>query len=134
MALHEFAADHPEMMLELLRSETEIPHSLRATLMARMDPQFPNQVVAVDEYLRDPARTNEEATVFLKAFPLRSATTGPRLYGQSPAPYGMDQIAAGDRAALKLVDGWLADPTLEANRPELLALQKRLGEWVEQTK
>ena len=134
MALHEFAAEHPKTLLEPLRSEIEIPPSLRATLMARMDPQFPDQVVAVDEYLRDPAITNDEAAVFLKAFPLRSATTGPRLYGRSPAPYDMDQIAAGDRAAIKLVDGWLVDPTLQTIRPELLALQKRLGEWVEQTK
>lgn len=134
MALHEFAADHPREMLDSLRAETGAPPLLRATLMARLDPQFPDQAAAADQYLRDPARTNEEAVVFLQAFPLRSATTGARLYGLPPAPYQRDQIAAGDRAALNLVDGWLADPALESMRPELSTLQKRLDQWVEPEK
>ena len=131
MALHEFAADHPKEMSDSLLADTQTSPSLRATLMARLDPQFPDQAAAVDQYLRDPARTNEEATVFLKAFPLRSATTGARLYGLTPAPYQRDQITAGDRAALDLVKGWLADPALETLRPELTTLQKRLDQWVE---
>jgi hypothetical protein len=102
--------------------------------MARLDPQFPDQAAAVDQYLRDPARTDEEAAVFLKAFPLRSATTGTRLYGLPPAPYQRDQIAAGDRAALFLVERWLVDPEFESIRPELTTLQKRLDQWVEQAK
>ncbi|MES2661258.1 MAG: hypothetical protein V4689_21745 [Verrucomicrobiota bacterium] len=134
MALHEFAADHPAEMLESLRLEAAVDPLVRANLMARLDPQNPEQLAALDEYLRDPARTAEDASVFLKSFPLRSATTGHRLYSDSPAPYQMDRIAAGDRAALALVDGWAADPALEAMRADLLALRKRLGEWVEQAK
>lgn len=134
MALHEFAAEHPKEMSDSLLAHSDIPPLLRATLMARLDPQFADQAAALDHYLHDPTRTTEEAAAFLKAFPLRSATTGARLYGLSPAPYQVDQIAAGDRAALTLANGWIADPTLEALRPELESLQKRLAQWVEQTK
>lgn len=134
MALHEFAAEHPKEMSDSLLAHSDTPPLLRATLMARLDPQFADQAAAVDHYLHDPNRTTEEATAFLKAFPLRSATTGARLYGISPEPYQMDRIAAGDRAALNLANGWIADPALEGLRPELESLRKRLAQWVEQTK
>ena len=102
--------------------------------MARADPEDPAQVSTVDAYLRDPALTNEEAVLFLKTFPLRSATTGYRLYGKTPAPYSFDRIAAGDRKAAELVNSWAADPALAKYRPELQSLQQRLAKWVEQAK
>ncbi len=134
MALHEFAADHPAAMLESLRMNIPSDPALRANLMARLDPANADQLGALDSYLRDPQRGPEEAAIFLKSFPLRSATTGHRLYASSPAPYQIEGIAAGDRAALNLVKIWAADPALEILRPELLDLEKRLTQWVEQTK
>ncbi len=134
MALHEFAADHPAAMLGSLLVENPTDPALRANLMARLDPADANQLGALDQYLRDPERSTEEAGIFLKSFPLRSATTGHRLYASSPAPYQLEQIAAGDRAALGIVDSWVADPSLENIRPNLLALQQRLANWIEQAK
>jgi len=134
MALHEFAADHPAEILQALQSESAVDPATRANLMARLDPAVPEQLAAIDQYLRDPLRTGEDASVFLKSFPLRSATTGNRLYSPAPAPYQMEQITAGDQAALSLVDKWVSDPALETMRPDLLALRQRLGEWVEQGK
>lgn len=134
MALHEFAAEHPAEILESMKSAPQVDSALRADLMARLDPAEADQTEALDEYLRDPQVPASEAAVFLKSFPLRSATTGHRLYGRQPAPYQMERIAAGDQAALALVDGWMENPALEALRPELLALRKRLGEWVAQAR
>ncbi|MES2476478.1 MAG: hypothetical protein V4640_11915 [Verrucomicrobiota bacterium] len=134
MALHEFAADHPAEMLQALEEDPAVAPVVRANLMARLDPAEPAQLTAIDRYLRDPQLDTEDASVFLKSFPLRSATTGNRLYSPAPSPYEMERIAAGDSAALSLVTGWAADPALESLRPELLALQTRLAEWVEQAK
>jgi hypothetical protein len=106
MALHEFAADHPREMMVALNSTSEVDPLVRANLMARLDPADPDQMAALERYVRDPARGKDDAAVFLKSFPLRSATTGNRLYARSPAPYDMDQIATGDRPALGLVNGW----------------------------
>lgn len=134
MAMNEFAAEHPKEALEALGNAAHLDPPTRASLMARADPEDPAQVSTVDAYLRDPALTNEEAALFLKTFPLRSATTGYRLYGKTPAPYSFDRIAAGDRKAAELVNAWAADPALAKYRPELQSLQQRLAKWVEQAK
>lgn len=134
MALDEFASQHPAAMIEILGSEPLVNGKTLASLMARADPVDPEQLAAVDAYLRNPDRSAEEAAVFIKSFPLRSATTGHRLYGRTPAPYGFEQIKAGDRAASEQVAAWVADPALEKYRPDLLTLQQRLSKWIEQAK
>ena len=134
MAMDEFAAEHPAQMLEILADEQDLGGLVRANLMARADPTDPKQLAAVDAYLRSPARLPEEATAFLQSFPLRSATTGYRLYGKTPAPYNHDQIVAGDRAALERVNQWVNDPALEMYRADLLPLQQRLATWTEQSR
>lgn len=134
MAMNEFAAEHPGEAIEVLGNAVHLDPPTRASLMARADPEDPAQVSAVDAYLRDPALTNEEAALFLKIFPLRSATTGYRLYGKTPSPYSFDRIAAGDRKAAEIVNAWAADPALQRYRPELRSLQERLSTWVEQAK
>lgn len=132
MAMDEFAAEHPQAMMEVLDPESSVTGKSRARLMARADPADAGQLAVVDAYLRSPDRTDEEAAVFLKLFPLRSATTGFRLYGTPPSPYSFEQIKAGDRAALDRVDAWAGDPVLGQYRPHLAALRQRLAEWVSQ--
>jgi hypothetical protein len=88
----------------------------------------------VDRYLHKPDLPLAEATAFLKSFPLRSATTGYRLYAPTPQPYHYEEIVAGDRAALERVNEWVADSALEKFRPELLVLQQRLATWVDQAR
>lgn len=134
MAMHEFAAEHPAAMLEILNTGSSGDGATHANLMARANPEEPAQLAAVDAYLRSPDRSPEEAAVFLKSFPLRSATTGYRLYGKTPAPYSHERIASGDRKAGELVNAWVADPALEKYRPDLLALQQRLATWIEQAR
>ncbi len=130
MALHEFAAERPAAVIEALKEST-LP---RADLMARADPQDPAQLAAVDAYLRDPSLPHEDAVSFLKTFPLRSATTGYRLYGKTPAPYTFERIAAGDRQAAALAETWAADPALAPYHAEINALKTRLSKWTEQAR
>lgn len=130
MALHEFAAERPAAVIEALAQD---PHP-RADLMARADPQDPAQLAAIDAYLRDPTLPQEDALTFLKTFPLRSATTGYRLYGKTPAPYTYERITAGDRQAAALADTWAADPALAPYHPQINALKSRLAQWAEQAK
>lgn len=134
MALHEFAADHPGAMLEVVASNTiPLAPDERASLMARAEVEDSRQMDLVDGYLRRKDVSAAEIEEFLRLFPLRSATTGYRLYGSQPTPYQADQIAAGDRAALGLADRWLGDPGLSAYHGEVQALKNRLATWVEQS-
>ena len=132
MAMDEFTAEHPEAMMEILNSDSPVSGTPRANIMARADPSNSTQSESVDAYLHGPDLLPEEAATFLKSFPLRSATTGYRLYGKTPSPYTHEQIKAGDLAARELVEKWIADPALEPLRPELLSLQTRLTKWVQQ--
>lgn len=133
-ALDEFSADHPAEGIELVQAGTPLEPAARAMLMARADPADAAQLTAVDQYLRDPSRQAGEINAFLESFPLRSATTGYRLYGKHPAPYTFETITAGDRAALQQVTRWMEDPALEAHRGELASLKERLEEWVNQAR
>ncbi|MEO5913977.1 MAG: hypothetical protein ABIS50_07065 [Luteolibacter sp.] len=134
MAMDEFAAEHPEAMMEVIDSDPTVTGISRASLMARANPAEPDQLVSVDAYLRRQDLSNEEAEAFLKSFPLRSATTGYRLYGATPSPYTYEEIKAGDLAASELVGNWSADPELEKYRPQILSLRQRLSKWIEQAK
>jgi hypothetical protein len=134
MALNEFAAEHPAEAMQAVGSLAEQDPVTRAAVMARADPADPAQMEAVENYLRKPGLTDEEATAFLRAFPLRSTTTGFRLYGDVPAPFNRERIIEGDRAALTMVERWAADPAFEKLHPQVQALQKRLATWIEDAK
>lgn len=134
MALDEFAAEHPAETLEALAADQELAEKSRAELMARADPRDPVQRDSVNAYLRKESLSAEEATAFLRAFPLRSASTGNRLYGELPSPYRLEDVATGDQAALHQVELWSVDPALRAYLPEIQALQGRLHGWVEQAR
>lgn len=132
LALDEFTAAHPQAMFEVLEEASFIEGLSRASLIARAHPDDPAQLAAVDRYLAMPGLTDDEAAAFLRAYPLRSATTGHRLYGKLPAPYDFEQIRAGDQAALQQAERWATDPALERFRPEIQALRQRLSEWIRQ--
>lgn len=131
MALHEFAAEHPEAFAQTLPVARNLDPAERASLMARLDPSSPGQAEALDLYLADPARDQAECLEFLKLFPLRSATTGHRLYSRTPAPYTAESVATSDRAALDLTRQWLARPELASHHDALRKLEARLADWVD---
>ncbi len=135
MSLHEFAAEYPDKMSARIEADPSLLASdpgLRAGLMARIDPVDSKQLGVLESYLSRGQVSLAEKRDFLRLFPLRSATTGFRLYAGTPAPYDLDQVKASDLAAASAVEAWLARADLHPLNPELLALQKRLDRWRKQ--
>jgi hypothetical protein len=135
MALHETAAARPDLLVDLLAADPNLLNAqpeLRASLMARAVVSDPRQSAGVQSYLADPAVPNDEKREFLTLFPLRSTTTGHRLYGKPHAPYDQDAIRADDRAALQAVAAWRSTAALAPLARELDAAEARLLGWVGQ--
>jgi hypothetical protein len=129
MALHEFAADHPAIIISTLSEKTDLSTPQTAALMARADPSDPAQAAVIDSYLRNPDIPLSVRTSFLSLYPLRSLTTGYRLYRGNPAPYDEQGIRHSDEAALAQAESWLQDPALAPLHPALVKWKNQLIEW-----
>lgn len=135
MALHETAAKSPRLFVELISGDGSLfadQPELRAGLMARGTVSEEGQAASIESYLKNPAIPAAEKETFLKLYPLRSATSGHRLYGTPPKPFERGQIAADDRAALEAANRWKTDPSLAPLLPSITALEGRLQTWVNQ--
>ena len=135
MALHETAAKAPRLFVELISGDRTLfadQPDLRAGLMARATVSEEGQAAGIESYLKNPAIPAAEKETFLKLYPLRSATSGHRLYGTLPKPFERGQVAADDRAALEAVTRWKTDPSLVPLLPSITALEGRLQTWVKQ--
>lgn len=134
-ALHETAAEHPALVSELISTDDTLfakQPDLRASLMARANVSDGAQASQVEAYLKNPAISHAEKQQFLTLFPLRSATTGYRLYGKPPSPFQKDQVAANDRVALGMVSAWKSDPDLAGLAGDFATLEGRLQSWARQ--
>lgn len=135
MALHETAAENPQLVVKLMTAQPELldeSPKLRASLLARASISEEAQAGMVEDYLHNPAVTVEEKRGFLKLFPMRSASSGYRLYGNPPSPYERGTVVQDDQAALEAVTRWKADPAMSELLPQLNKLEGRLQTWVRQ--
>ena len=135
-ALHETAAEHPKLLSELISSDAGLfdeQPDLRASLMARVDVSDATQAGQIDAYLKNPAISAAEKQEFLSLFPLRSATTGYRLYGKPPSPFQKEQVQAGDQVALQMVTAWKSQQELSGLAGDLAKLEQRLQSWARQS-
>ncbi|MCW1885830.1 hypothetical protein OKA04_13905 [Luteolibacter flavescens] len=135
LALHETTAEAPALMSGLITSDDTLfagQPDLRASLMARANVSDATQAEHVEAYLRNPAIPDAEKQQFLTLFPLRSATTGYRLYGNPPSPFAKEQVQADDRAALEKVNIWKSDPAFAPLAKDISALEARLQSWSRQ--
>jgi hypothetical protein len=135
MALHETAARNPRLVVDLVATDATLFSSrpdLRASLLARATVTDPRQAAGVESYLKDPSIPAAEKQHFLGLFPLRSATTGYRLYGNTPAPFDRTTVRADDHSALEAVIRWGADPALSPLAGEIHDLERRLRGWIRQ--
>jgi hypothetical protein len=134
-ALHETAAEHPALVSELISTDDTLfaeQPDLRASLMARTNVSDAAQASQVEAYLKNPAISQAEKQEFLSLFPLRSATTGYRLYGKPPSPFQKDHVQADDRVALGMVSAWKNDPALAGLAGDFATLEGRLQSWTRQ--
>ncbi len=135
-ALHETAAEHPALVSELISTDDKLfaqQTNLRASLMARAHVSDAAQAGHVDDYLKNPAISQAEKQQFLTLFPLRSATTGYRLYGKPPSPFQKEQVQGDDQAALEMVAAWKNDPGLAGLSEDLATVERRLQSWTRQS-
>jgi hypothetical protein len=100
---------------------------LRAAAMARADLRRPAQAQAVADFLRGLPAGSEEAGVFFRAFPLHRISVAPGLAGVPRVPDAAS-LRAADEAALVVVAGWSADPSLAAHQGRLTTLAEKLRE------
>ncbi|WP_035612811.1 hypothetical protein [Haloferula sp. BvORR071] len=135
MAIHETAAEHPQLVVDLMSHQAgmlEGQPALRASLIARASVSEQAQAGMVEDYLQNPAVSVQEKREFLNLYPLRSASSGYRLYGKPPAPYEHGAVVQDDQAALAAVTRWKADPALAELLPDMNKLEGRLQTWVKQ--
>lgn len=137
MALHETAAKTPGLLVDLISRDPALFNDqpeLRSSLMARATISAGGQAEDIDTYLKNPSIPLAEKREFLNLYPLRSATTGNRLYGANPRPFERGQVIADDRAALSAATRWAADPALADLQPVIRQLEGRLQSWVNQAR
>jgi hypothetical protein len=101
----------------------------RANYFARADVGDPAQRALVEGYLLDPSRPGAELQAFAGLFPSANYMISHNLLTAHPTPTG-SELARRDRAALEVVDAWLADPRFAAQRPLLETIRERLRGFV----
>ena len=116
-------AEHPEFMVG--REQT------RANLFARGDVRDPRQKALLETYLLDAGRSAQELQTFAGVYPNANYMISNNLLTQSPT-VDNQELVAGDRAALEVVDGWIADPRFAKLTPQLAVIRSRLATFVQQ--
>lgn len=103
----------------------------RANFFARADVREPPQKALLETYLLDPRRSAEELQTFAGLFPNANYMISQNLLTDTPSP-SHAELAARDRAALAVVDTWLADPRFAKLKPQLETTRARLRTFVQQ--
>jgi hypothetical protein len=116
-------ADNPDAMRG--REQT------RANYFARADVREPEQLAVLESYMLDSHRTPEELHTFAGIYPSANFMISNNLLSKTNTP-AQNDLAAHDREALQVVEGWLADPRFTQLKPELERIQARLSTFVQQ--
>jgi len=116
-------AANPELMAG--REQT------RANFFARADVRDPQQKALLEQYLLDASRTPQELQTFVGIYPNANFMISHNLLTPTPTP-AQEQLTEHDRAALAVVEQWVADPRFEKLKPQMEAIRARLRTFVEQ--
>jgi hypothetical protein len=103
----------------------------RANYFARADLSDPKQKTLVERYLTDSGRSVQELDTFAGIFPNQNYMISNNLLTGMETP-NQAGIAQRDRAALEMVDKWLADPRFQKVQPQLKVIKRRLQTFVNQ--
>lgn len=101
-----------------------------SNLIARADLRDDVQRSAVERYLLDPDRREEELASFAGVFPNANFHVSNNLLTRAGGIEGTE-LAERDRAALAVVEDWIADPRFETIRPVVEMIRSRLARFVE---
>ncbi len=119
----------PRQVLEALNLDTSLfaqSSGLRAAICARADVRVPEQLRALEVYLRRADVLPGERAQFTAQFPHHRASAMPRLLTAMPAQTPED-IAAQDAATVEQIDRWLTDAHFDAWRAAFEKIRARLA-------
>lgn len=122
----------PASALEPLSARPELMEGreqTRANFFARADVRDPQQRSLLEGYLLDPRHSTEELRTFAGLFPNANQMISSNLLTPTATP-AAGELAAGDRAALQVVEAWLTDPRFAKLKPQFTATRDRLRSFV----
>lgn len=116
-------AEKPELM--------EGREQTRANFFARLDVGDGSQKALLESYLLDPHRTPQELQTFVGIYPNANYMISHNLLTQTSTP-SQGELAARDQTALRIIEGWIADPRFARLLPQLTTMRDRLRTFVQQ--
>ncbi|GEP44870.1 hypothetical protein [Brevifollis gellanilyticus] len=130
LAAHTLAVRSPEFRQLIAKRDPSLSISpiIRGQLMARLDPRVPEELEALNTFVRDPAMTQEEAQAFAANFPSQKDLVGFRLVSASSDHVRtMDEAAQIDIQAEVAVRSWDGSSSARFLTPLLSDMQSRIG-------
>ena len=111
---------------------TKVRGGMVSNLYARADIRNPEERQLLEGYLLSPERTQKELQSFAGVYPNNNQMISNNLLTQTVTPKN-SELAAHDREALGIVEGWINDPKFRSILPHLQTMRRRLSHFVEQT-
>lgn len=122
----------PADMLTRIASDSALRRGrpeMAAQQFARADVRDPAQREIMKAWLLDPSRTGTELQSFSGIYPNNNHFISNNLLTTEIAQSGAD-LAAHDRAALEILNGWFADPAFAPVKEQLAGMITRLNGFV----
>lgn len=131
LTLDRLVQTEPATVLAMLLKGDAPPDTglMISNMIARADVRDAAQRGQVETWLRDERRTAAELQAFAGVFPNANQMVSPNLVTPVATVQGTD-LAAKDRAALEVVNAWIADPALARSHGLLRGTHARLKEFV----
>jgi len=134
LTMDRLTINDPTAMLRQIVSNPDLMagrEQTRANFMARADIRQPDQRALVEQYLLDPARSQQELETFAAIFPNNNYMISTNLLTEVKTP-GSGELQELDREALEVVQGWESDPRFQSVLPVLGKMRTRLEDFVQQ--
>ena len=134
LTLDRLMITEPAAMLKQLVEQPDLMQGreqTRANFLARADVREPEQRALIEQYLMDPARTEQELTTFAGLFPNANYMVSNNLLTPTATPKHED-LVAHDRAALEAVRAWQSDERFTKLKPHVETMRARLETFVQQ--
>jgi hypothetical protein len=133
LVIDRLTQSRPEALLPLLADSAhrlEKSGPMISNLMARADLRDEAQRAAVEGYLLDPRRSQEDLSAFAGIFPNANFHVSNNLLTKVVGIDGIE-LAERDRAALEIVRDWLEDERFANHRETLERIESRLEKFVD---
>jgi hypothetical protein len=134
LTLDRLVLTNPAAVLTQLQARPDLMtgrEETRANYFARADVRDPVQRRLLEAYLLDSRRTLAELRAFSGIYPNANFMISKNLLTQSTG-LEKEELVERDRAALEVVEEWMADPRFADRKGELDVIHRRLAEFARQ--